>query len=67
LLNLISGTGSLLISHVDRLSSDDLTSMLQKLGTNAKLELHIIGAFADSMAISEALIVPVLGKQYNAS
>jgi hypothetical protein len=39
--------------------------MLQKLGTNAKLELHIIGAFADSMAISEALIVPVLSKYTN--
>ena len=57
----ISGTGSLLVSHVDRLVSDDLTSMLHKLGTNGKLELHIIGAFADSMGISETLLVPILG------
>jgi hypothetical protein len=52
----------LLVSHVDRLTGEDLATMLQKLGTNGKLELHIIGAFADSMAISEALLVPVLSK-----
>jgi hypothetical protein len=51
-----------LVSHVDRLSGEDLSSMLEKLGTNGKLELHIIGAFADAMAISETLLVPVLGK-----
>jgi hypothetical protein len=50
-----------LVSHVDRLSGEDLSSMLEKLGTNGKLELHIIGAFADAMAISETLLVPVLG------
>jgi hypothetical protein len=50
-----------LVSHVDRLSDEDLSSMLEKLGTNGKLELHIIGAFADAMAISETLLVPVLG------
>ena len=60
----ISGTGSLLVSHVDRLVSDDLTSMLHKLGTNGKLELHIIGAFADSMGISEALLVPILSELF---
>jgi hypothetical protein len=49
------------VSHVDRLSDEDLSSMLEKLGTNGKLELHIIGAFADAMAISETLLVPVLG------
>ena len=50
------------MSHVDRLNGDDLATMLQKLGTNGKLELHIIGAFADSMGISESLLVPVLSE-----
>jgi len=50
------------LSHVDRLSGEDLSSMLQKLGTNGKLQLSIVGAFADTMAISESLLLPVLSK-----
>jgi hypothetical protein len=61
---LFAATGSVLVSHVDRLSGEDLSSMLEKLGTNGKLELHIIGAFADAMAISETLLVPVLSEYH---
>ncbi len=58
---LFSATGSVLVSHVDRLSGEDLSSMLEKLGTTGTLELHLLGAFADAMASSETLLVPVLG------
>ncbi len=61
---LFAATGSVLVSHVDRLSGEDLSAMLEKLGTNGKLELHIIGAFADAMAISETLLVPVLSEYF---
>ena len=60
---MLSGTGSVLFAHIDRLTTDDLTSMLEKLGTSTstgKLELHLVGGFGDTKNVSESLLVPVL-------
>ena len=60
-------SGSTLVSHVDRLSSEDLETMVTSLtGHSAhhstRLQLSIIGAFQDNKNVSQSLLIPVLGK-----
>jgi len=54
------GNGSMVLGHVDRMTDEDLSNMVQKLGTTSKLQLHLIGGFADTKNVSESLLAPVL-------
>ena len=51
----------MLFAHVDRMTADDLAKMIAKLGSPAPcLQLHLIGAFADTKNVSESLLTPML-------
>jgi len=60
-----SASGATLLSHVDRISSEDLDTMAGKLtgqqyGCNNRLQISIFGGFQDSKNVSQSLLVPVL-------
>ena len=55
------------MSHVDRLSSDDLETMVTSLtgltmSSSPRLQISIIGGFADNKNVSASLLLPILGK-----
>ena len=50
------------------MSEDDLSTMLEKLGhTTGKLQLHLVGGFADTKNVSESLLSPVLSILHRSS
>lgn len=60
-------SGSSLVSHVDRLSSDDLETMVTSLtgltmsSSPFRLQISLIGGFADNKNVSASLLLPILG------
>jgi len=56
------GTGTMLFAHIDRMTSDDLATMISKVGAASILQLHLIGGFADTKNVSESLLTPVLSQ-----
>ena len=55
------------MSHVDRLSSDDLDTMVTSLtgltmSSSPRLQISIIGGFVDNKNVSASLLLPILGK-----
>ena len=65
----ISASGSTLVSHVDRLTPDDLETMTSTLITeqtyscNNRLQVTIIGGFQDNKNVSQSQLIPILGKK----
>jgi len=61
-----TASGSTLMSHVDRLTTDDLETMTSALITdqaysgNNRLQISIIGAFQDNKNVSQSQLIPVL-------
>ena len=64
----LAASGSSLVSHVDRLSSDDLETMVTSLtgltmsSSPFRLQISIIGGFADNKNVSASLLLPILGE-----
>ena len=42
------------------MTSEDLSTMINKLGNPSVLQLHLVGGFADTKNVSESLLTPVL-------
>ncbi len=64
---LFIGSGATGLSQVDRVFEEGLTAMIQRVQSlsyhyEGRLELHVIGGFADSRRISQDLSVPLLRK-----
>jgi len=58
-------SGSTLLSHVDRVSADDLETMVtaltgQTYSCSTRLQLSLIGGFQDSKNVSQSLLIPIL-------
>merc|ERR1712106_1036028 len=60
-----TASGSTLVSHVDRLTTDDLDTMTSALtgqaySCNNRLQINILGGFQDSKNVSQSLLIPIL-------
>merc|ERR1719445_41846 len=60
----LGATGSTLLSHVDRLSSEDLETMITALtghtNYSSRLQISVVGGFQDSKNVSQSLLIPIL-------
>merc|ERR1719445_1931683 len=60
----LGATGSTLLSHVDRLSSEDLETMITALTgqtyCSSRLQISVVGGFQDSKNVSQSLLIPIL-------
>ena len=60
----IAASGSTLLSHVDRLSSEDLETMITALTgqtyCSSRLQISVVGGFQDSKNVSQSLLIPIL-------
>ena len=63
----VAGSGATAVSQVDRVYEDGLVAMIQRIQTlsyhyEGRIELHIIGGFADNKGISHQLSISLLRK-----
>jgi len=67
-----TASGSTLLSHVDRLTTEDLDTMsgalnCQTYSCNTRLQISILGGFQDSKNVSQSLLLPVLATLHTSS
>ena len=63
----IAGSGAVCLAHIDRVYEEGLTTLLQRVasmnyGYEGRIEVHMIGGFADTKNVSSGLITATLSE-----